>query len=101
MSRRKFMNEKRKLTDLVSVGPATVNDLKLLGISRVEDLTDRDAVELYERLCELTGVRHDPCCKDVFNAAIAQSQNPDLPQEHKQWWYWSRLRKLRENGGKK
>lgn len=68
-------------------------DFNLLGIYEVKDLLGCSAQELYQRLCDITGVRHDPCCLDVFAAAIAQAQDPHLPPEQKQWWYYSRLRK--------
>jgi hypothetical protein len=88
--------ETRQLRDLYSVGPATVRDLKLLGITRVEQLAGRDARKLYDRLCRLTGKRCDPCVMDVLSAAIAQAQDPYLPREHRTWWYWSRFRKSRQ-----
>lgn len=83
----------RQLQDLVSVGPATVADFRLLGITRVEQLVDADPAALYDRLCAVTGVRHDPCCEDVFRAAVAQARDPALPREMRQWFYWSRIRK--------
>jgi hypothetical protein len=86
----------RKLEDLYSVGPATVCDLKLLGITRVEQLAGRNARKLYDRLCKLTGKRCDPCMMDVLSAAIAQARDPNLPDEKRRWWYWSRIRKSRE-----
>ncbi len=79
--------------DLFSVGPATVRDLKILGISRVEQLVDKDARKLYDRLGKLSGKRCDPCMMDVLSAAIAQAQDPTLPKEKRKWWYWSRIRK--------
>jgi predicted flap endonuclease-1-like 5' DNA nuclease len=85
----------RELTDLVSVGPATRRDLALLGVATVSQLARHEPRALYERLCRVTGVRHDPCCEDVFAAAIAQARDPDLAAEKKQWWYWSRVRKER------
>jgi Pathogenicity locus len=88
-------SRKRRLIDLRSVGPATVADFKLLGIAAVEDLVDCDAGDLYARLCAVTGIRHDPCCEDVFAAAIAQARDPDLPPEQRDWAYRSRLRKAR------
>jgi len=88
--------ETRQLRDLYSVGPATVRDLKLLGITRVEQLVGRDARKLYDRLCRLTGKRCDPCMMNVLSAAIAQAQDPYLPKEHRKWWYWSRFRKSRQ-----
>jgi hypothetical protein len=91
----------RRLKDLVSVGPATLRDFERLGIRSVEQLANCDARELYERLSSLDGRRHDPCVEDVFRAAIAQARDPDLPQELKQWWTWSRIRKQGGEGGRK
>jgi hypothetical protein len=87
------MKADRELLDLVSVGPATAADLGCLGITKVEQLAQEDPVELYNRLCRITGVRHDPCCQDVLMAAVAQARDPNLPAEQCQWWYWSRIRK--------
>ena len=85
--------ETRQLRELYSVGPATVRDLKTLGITRVEQLVGQDARKLYDRLGRLSGQRCDPCMMDVLSAAIAQAQDPGLPQEKGKWWYWSRIRK--------
>ncbi len=86
----------RKLSDLVSVGPATIKDFDVLGIKTIEQLAKCEARKLYEKLCKATGVRHDPCVEDVFEAAIAQAKDPTLPHEKKQWYYYSRLRKERK-----
>ena len=87
--------EIRQLRELYSVGPATVRDLKTLGITRVEQLVGKDARKLYDRLCRLAAKRYDPCMMDVLSAAIAQAQDPNLPKEKRKWWYWSRIRKSR------
>lgn len=89
----------RRLSDLVSVGPAAVSDLAVLGIHTVEQLADHEPGELYERLCEATGARHDPCVRDVFSAAVAQARDPELPEEQKQWWFWTRVRKREAEAG--
>lgn len=88
-------NAKRRLIDLRSVGPATIKDLALLGITEVAALVDQEPGTLYARLCTVTGERHDPCCEDVFAAAIAQARDPDLPAEQRDWAWWSRQRKER------
>ena len=69
--------ETRNLGDLYSVGPATVRDLKTLGITAVEQLVGQDARNLYDRLCRLSGKRCDPCMMDVLSAAIAQAHPGD------------------------
>ena len=88
----------RRLKDLVSVGPATIRDLELLGIRNVSQLARRKPARLYENLCRAKGQRQDICCLDVFSAAVAQARNPLLPAAQRQWWYWSRLRKARNAG---
>jgi nucleotidyltransferase/DNA polymerase involved in DNA repair len=87
------LEDTRQLKDLAGVGPATLNDLVQLGIHSVSELAESDGRELYERLCDLTGVRHDPCCLDVLRCAVAQARDPNLPKEQRNWWYWSRVRK--------
>ncbi len=82
----------RRLKDLAGIGPATLADFKLLEIHSVDQLAVQDPDELYLRLCDRTGVKHDICCLDVFRCAIAQARNPALPAEQRNWWYWSRLR---------
>ena len=89
------MTDKRKLIDLVSVGPATLADLEDLGITEVEHLIDKTADELYARMQKLKGCRLDPCCEDVYRAAIEQARDPKLPGEKCQWFYWSKVRKVR------
>lgn len=83
----------RELNHLVSVGDATLRDFDLLGIESVEELSRCKAQDLYDRLCQSKGMKLDPCCLDVFQAAIEQAQNPNLSPEKKNWWYWSRKRK--------
>jgi len=86
------MSKARQLSDLVSVGPAMVKDLHLLGIRTVPQLARRNPEKLYEQLCAVTGQRHDICCLDVFRAAVAQARNPRLPAARCNWWYYSRQR---------
>lgn len=88
--------EQRQLKDLVSVGPAMLEDFDLLGIKTVAQLGRRSPQRMYEDLCRLKGQRIDPCCLDVFVAAVAQAKDPELPTEQRQWWYWSKVRKANE-----
>ena len=87
---------KRRLRDLISVGPAMVRDFELLGIRNVAQLARANPENLYEKLCQVTGQAQDICCLDVFRAAVAQARNPRLPLEQCQWWYWSRERKAHD-----
>ena len=83
----------RKLIDLRSVGPAAIADLAMLNITTVAQLAACEPADLYAKLSAATGVRQDPCVKDVFAAAVAQARDPELPKEMCDWWYWSRQRK--------
>jgi hypothetical protein len=82
----------RRLEDLVSVGPATLRDLKTLGIHSIEQLAQQDPRRMFSELCRANGPQ-DICCLDVFEAAVAQARDPNLSNEKCQWWYWSRKRK--------
>jgi hypothetical protein len=88
--------ETRQLRDLVSVGPAVLKDFELLGINSMAQLRRRSPQRMYQELCRLRGSRLDPCCLDVFVAAVAQAKDPQLPIEQRQWWYWSKVRKKEE-----
>ena len=83
----------RRLRDLQGIGPAMLKDFELLGVRSVDQLAREDGLALYERLNRLCGTRQDPCVLDTFRCAVAQAQDPGLPDEKKNWWYWSQRRK--------
>lgn len=87
------MKDTRELHDLVSVGPAMLEDFRKLGIRTVSQLKGKDATALYRKLCRLTGTRQDICVEDSFRAAIEQANDPNLPADRCRWYYWSRIRK--------
>jgi hypothetical protein len=78
-----------ELTSLMNVGPRIADDLHRLGIRSVEDLRHNRADDLYDRLCELTGMRQDPCVLDVFRSAVDQANGKPA----RRWWEYSRERK--------
>ncbi len=83
----------RKLTDLPNIGKAGAVDLELLGIEAPEDLKGQDPYEMYDRLCFLTGSRHDPCVIDVF-ISVTRFINGDEP---KAWWNYTEERKISQS----
>ena len=93
VSKSNSSTKERRLTDLVSIGPAMLRDFDRLGVKSVAQLAHADPQALYEKLSKLTGQRQDPCVLDTFTCAVAQAQNPRLPAAQTKWWYWSRLRK--------
>ena len=93
VSRVNRQSVRRRLEDLISVGPAILRDFELLGVRNMTQLARANPRALYEKLCRTTGIRQDICVQDVFEAAVAQARNPLLPAEQCLWWYWSRKRK--------
>jgi len=89
------------LRDLAGIGPAMLKDFALLGVKNVDQLRKQDGQRLYQRLCDLTGTRQDPCVEDTFVCAVAQARDPNLPGDQRRWWYWSRIRKEREGARRK
>jgi Pathogenicity locus len=79
----------RGLTDLPNVGPATAKDLERLGIRSPEQLVGADPLVLFRQLCEVTGVRHDPCTLDVFMSAVSFMDGGQA----RAWWAFTEHRK--------
>ena len=79
----------KNLEDLPNIGKAGARDLRLLGIERAEQLRGQDPLDLYQRLCHLTGQRQDPCVLDVMIAVVRYMEGgPELP-----WWAHTAERK--------
>lgn len=90
------MNPKRvdrnnvvKLTDLPNIGKAAEADLICLGIRTPSELVGRNAYEMYDELCRITGKKHDPCVIDVF-LSIVDFIHGGEPGE---WWTFTAQRK--------
>jgi hypothetical protein len=82
-----------KLTDLPNIGKASAADLELLGIENPQDLVGQDPYKMYEKLCVITGVKHDPCVIDVFISVTRFINGEDA----KPWWAYTQERKLKLN----
>jgi predicted GIY-YIG superfamily endonuclease len=78
-----------RLEDIPNVGPAVAGDLRQLGITSPGELPGRDPYALYDDLCRITGLRHDPCVLDTFIAAVRYMEGaPKKP-----WWKYTAERK--------
>ena len=81
-----------ELQKLPNVGPAVARMLIRIGVETADDLRGKDPDALYGALCEVDGVRHDPCVLDTLTAAVDFANGaPARP-----WWFYSRERKARE-----
>lgn len=78
-----------KLDELPNIGKAIAADLLLIGIKHPQELIGQDPLELYARLCQVTGTQHDPCIIDVFMSAVDFMQGG----EPHPWWLFTRERK--------
>jgi hypothetical protein len=80
-----------KLESIPNIGPAIASKLRLLGYKEPSELAGQDPYEMYRKLCELTGNRHDPCLLDVFISAVSFCNgNPAKP-----WWKFTAERKAK------
>lgn len=78
-----------RLEDIPNIGKKIAGNLRQLGFERPEDLHGQDPYAMYGRLCEITGVRQDPCLLDTFIAAVRfMDGGPALP-----WWAFTPERK--------
>ena len=82
-------SEDVKLQHIPNIGPAMVEDFKMLGISGPAQLAGADPFALDRRLCKITGTRHDPCVLDTFISAVRFMEGgPPHP-----WWHYTAERK--------
>lgn len=82
-------NGLRSLTDLPNVGKAVEKDLQQLGFRAPEQLIGQCPFRLFQRLCEITGERHDLCMLDLF-LSVADFLDGNSPRP---WWEFTPLRK--------
>jgi hypothetical protein len=59
-----------RLEDLPNIGKAGAADLRSIGIQEPAALIGKNPIEMYDKLCHLTGKRQDPCVLDVFMSAV-------------------------------
>jgi hypothetical protein len=78
-----------QLTDLPNIGKACAADLRQLGITEPNQLKGKNPFEMYERLCTITGQRHDPCVIDVFMSVTRFADG----EEPRPWWKYTEQRK--------
>ena len=77
-----------ELQRLPGVGPSIAGDLRSLGVKSIKDLGRRDPERLYQRLCDLTGERQDPCVLYTFRCAVYAARTKGPTPELLKWWNW-------------
>lgn len=90
MAKAKHASEVRRFADIPNVGPATIADFELLGLTKPADLIGRDPYHLYQQLQRHQGQQLDPCVCDVMIASVRFMEGaPPHP-----WWHYTTERKL-------
>jgi predicted GIY-YIG superfamily endonuclease len=85
----KRLQQVARLEDVPNVGPSIAGDLRQLGVTSPAELPGKDPFQLYQDLCRITGMRHDPCVLDTFIAAVRYMEGaPKKP-----WWAYTAERK--------
>ncbi len=82
-------NQLKKLTDLPNIGQAMAEKLSFLGINQSTQLIGKCPYQLYEELCQKSGMTYDPCVLDVF-ISITRFMGGEEPQP---WWAFTQERK--------
>jgi len=73
------------LQEIPNIGPSLAESLERAGIKRPSQLKGQDPYVLYARLCERTGVRHDPCVLDTFISAVRYMEGGPVQP----WWHFT------------
>ena len=78
-----------QLEDLLNIGKAMAGDLRSIGINHPQDLIGKDPYQLYDKLCSMTGQKHDPCVIDVFLSVVDFMNGGEAMP----WWEFTEQRK--------
>ncbi|HHV02907.1 MAG: helix-hairpin-helix domain-containing protein [Bacteroidales bacterium] len=76
------------LLNIPGIGKSMAEDLRVLGIESVADLTEKDPQQMYDRLCEIRNTKLDPCVLYVFRCAVYYAGNNVHDPEKLKWWNW-------------
>jgi len=77
-----------QLEQIPGVGKTIARDMLNIGIHSIDDLKDRRAEQLYDRLCEFKASPVDRCMLYVFRCAIYYASNTDHDPELLKWENW-------------
>jgi nucleotidyltransferase/DNA polymerase involved in DNA repair len=80
----------QSLTDIPGVGKSIANDLRNIGIHRIDDLKGMDPGLLYELSNQYAGTIQDRCVLYVFRCVVyfAETREQIQDSEKLKWWYW-------------
>ncbi len=76
------------LLSVPGVGKSIAEDLHLIGIHHVHDLSGQDPQALYNALCAEYKAVLDPCVLYTFRCAVYYAENEEHDPELLKWWNW-------------
>ncbi len=76
------------LLNIPGIGKSMAEDLRILGIESVSDLTGKDPQRMYDRLCEIRNTVLDRCVLYVFRCAVYYAETNNTEPEKIKWWNW-------------
>jgi hypothetical protein len=79
-----------QLIELTNVGRAVVGHFNRIGITKIEQLTGQDPIELYDKMSAAAGERLDPCLLDTVMSAVDQAEG----LSGRPWWSYTPHRKV-------
>lgn len=77
-----------ELQSIPGVGKSIAEDLRSIGIKKVNDLRNRNPEALYDELCKRMGKPIDRCMLYVFRCAVYFASHKKHDPEKLKWWYW-------------
>jgi len=83
----KFLN-KAFNNNTIEISTYKVVALKSSKYEKIEDLKDKDPLELYEMDCKAKGFKEDRCQLYLFRMAVYYASNEKHDKEKLKWWYW-------------
>ena len=78
----------RALKIIPGVGPNIAQDLFDLGYFRPSALKGADPEKMFQRLCELRGVKIDRCVLYEFRCAVYFASSETHDPKLLKWWNW-------------
>ncbi len=78
----------KELREIPGVGISIANDLLNIGITKIEDLKNKDPEWLYHQSNKYAGVVQDRCLLYVFRCAVYFATETKHDKEKLKWWNW-------------
>jgi hypothetical protein len=77
-----------ELQTIPGIGPSMSQDLRDLGIYKIEDLVGQDPERMFKRLRLMHDINMDRCVLYVFRCAVYYATEQQHEPELLKWWNW-------------